>query len=210
MRRIRRNFLCGLADGRMLRRHAVKFKVEQRAVHQRKAFRRSEIRHLLKQKIDVRFRDAVRSGFNRLSAGVEQGLCEWCGNSDAGTAKADSMRAAECRGNAFKCIAQCDRVRKLTESIPGVGTFFGILNNDCAVSRRADNHGKNFAAADVDYNTLFHSSSPNAESVAQKTVFGGVCHIFSTKTACVRTVHICMLIIAYMQYYAQHPGSDFA
>ncbi len=210
MRRIRRNFLCGLADGRMFRRHAVKFKVEQRAVHQRKAFRRSEIRRLLKQKIDVRFRDAVRSGFNRLSAGVEQGLCEWCGNSDTGTAKADSLRAAECRGNAFKCIAQCSRVRKLTELIPGVGTFFGILNNDCAVSRRADNHGKNFAAADVDYNTLFHSSSPNAESAAQKTVFGGVCHIFSTKTACVRTVHICMLIIAYMQYYAQHPGSDFA
>ena len=108
------------------------------------------------------------------------------------------------------CIAQCGRVRKLTESIPGVGTFFGILNNDCTVSRRADNHGKNFAAADVDYNTLFHSSSPNAESAAQKTVFGGVCHIFTTKTACVRSVHICMLIIAYMQYYAQHPGSDFA
>ena len=59
-----------------------------------KAFRRSEIRRLLKQKIDVRFRDAVRSGFNRLSAGVEQGLCEWCGNSDTGTAKADSLRVA--------------------------------------------------------------------------------------------------------------------
>lgn len=104
------------------------------------------------------------------------------------------LRAAECRGNAFKCIAQCGRIRKLTESIPGVGTFFGILNNDCAVSRRADNHGKNFAAADVDYNTLFHSSSPNAESAAQKQFSAGYVTFSQRKRhVCGRCIYVCSL-----------------